>query len=205
MFRESLRVLTENRIMAVVFVVMVLLMAFCICIPNIYAEGNIYGTVRDDNNGNGGNIFIHSGEVQGGFNDVGTWTDIESIPELKGAQGIQGDTGNAGATGNDGANGVNGVDGVDGTKGTDGQDGAKGNTGRQGARGLQGRGLKDQYIGSVGLRLYDYQRHSATVSYGRDFNNKNNIVELRFTIKLGKSHTDRKIETLEKRLEELEK
>lgn len=88
-----------------------------------------------------------------------------------------------------------------GEKGDTGEQGIKGDTG---LHGIAGKGLKDQYIGSIGLRLWDSQRHSGEISYGYDFNNKNNIFIAKFTIKLGKSYTDLKLEKLEKRIKELE-
>lgn len=83
--------------------------------------------------------------------------------------------------------------------------GAKGDAGKQGIQGTIGEGLKDQYIGSIGLRLWDCKRHSGEISYGYDFNNKNNILEAKIVIKFGKSYEERKLESLEKRIKELEK
>jgi hypothetical protein len=124
-------------------------------------------TVKDDNDGNKGYILINTGIQQGG-NDVGHWTDIKDVPELKGdkgdkgdtgatgqqgiqgiqglqgdpgIQGIQGFKGDAGAeglNGIDGQNGLDGLNGVDGNNGLDGINGAKGDTGEQGIQGLTG-------------------------------------------------------------------
>ena len=49
-------------------------------------------TIKDNNDGNKGYILINTGEQQGG-NDVGHWTDISDVPELKGDKGDKGDTG----------------------------------------------------------------------------------------------------------------
>lgn len=83
--------------------------------------------------------------------------------------------------------------------------GAKGDTGERGIQGTAGEGLKDQYIGSIGVRLWDYKRHSGEISYGYDINNRNNILEAKIIIKFGKSYEERKLESLEKRIKELEK
>lgn len=89
---------------------------------------NPLGNVKDNNNGNQGYIFIHSGQRQGN-DDIGNWTDIATIPELKGGKG---DTGAAGArgdqgvTGKDGLNGLNGIDGAQGIHGDKGDTGAAG-------------------------------------------------------------------------------
>ena len=73
------------------------------------------GTVKDNNNGNKGYIFIHSGDIQGKYNDVGTWVDIKEVPELKGDKGEQG------IAGKDGYTPVKGVDYFDGKDGLNGE------------------------------------------------------------------------------------
>ena len=87
-------------------------------------------TIKDDNDGNKGYILINTGIQQGG-NDVGHWTDITTIPELKGEQGIAGFDGLNGINGLDGQNGLDGYtpikginyfDGIDGINGEDGLD-----------------------------------------------------------------------------------
>ena len=88
------------------------------------------------------------------------------------------------------------------TKGEKGDTGKQGVKGDSGLQGIAGQGLKDQYIGSIGLRLWDCQRHSAEISYGYDFNNNNNIIEAKIVVKFGKSYLDRKLEELEKKIKE---
>jgi len=121
-------------------------------------------TIKDDNDGNKGYILINTGIQQGG-NDVGHWTDITTIPELKGEQGIAGINGLNGINGLDGQNGLdglkgdtgeqgiagfdglNGIDGLNGDKGDTGEQGIQGFTGEQGIQGIQGiQGL----IGNIG-------------------------------------------------------
>lgn len=99
---------------------------------NVYAGGNwgsIKGTVRDNNNGEEGYILIHSGEVQGNYNDVGTWVNPENIPTLKGEKGD---------TGEQGLQGVQGVQGKRGVRGHRGKQGIQGEQGLQGIQGIQG-------------------------------------------------------------------
>jgi hypothetical protein len=100
-------------------------------------------TVKDDNDGNKGYILINTG-TKNGNSDIGHWTDISTVPELKGEQGEQGlpgigIDGKEGYTpiknvdyfdGKDGINGV-GVDGKDGV-GIQGLQGDKGDKGEQG-------------------------------------------------------------------------
>ena len=70
-----------------------------------------YGAnVTDDAKGNKGYILINNGTGQG---HQGTWTDIKTVPELKGAKGDKGDTGAQGIQGIAGNNGLNGADGAD--------------------------------------------------------------------------------------------
>ena len=71
-----------------------------------YAKCPIKGVVRDNNNGQKGQILVHSGVVQGFFDDVGTWTDADLLKGEKGdtgeqgIQGIQGIQGEQGVAGN---------------------------------------------------------------------------------------------------------
>lgn len=104
------------------------------------------GGVTDDNNGNKGNIFVSTGQNNGG-NSVGTWVDPKDVPELKGEKGDKGDKGDPGATGATGEQGIQGIqgeqgvageNGVDGKDGLNGIDGAKGDTGDKGDTGEQG-------------------------------------------------------------------
>jgi hypothetical protein len=103
-------------------------------------------TIKDDNDGNKGDIFVNTGTQQGN-NDIGHWTDITTIPELKGEQGIAGFDGLNGINGLDGQNGLDGYtpikgvdyfDGIDGINGEDGLNGEKGDTGEQGIQGFTG-------------------------------------------------------------------
>jgi len=97
-------------------------------------------TIKDDNDGNKGDIFVNTGTQQGN-NDIGHWTDITTIPELKGEQGVQGEQGIAGF------DGINGIDGLNGDRGDTGEQGIQGFTGEQGIQGIQGiQGL----IGNIG-------------------------------------------------------
>jgi len=118
-------------------------------------------TIKDDNDGNKGDIFVNTGTQQGN-NDIGHWTDITTIPELKGEQGVQGVQGIAGFDGLNGINGLDGqngldgytpikgvdyFDGLNGDKGDTGEQGIQGFTGEQGIQGIQGiQGL----IGNIG-------------------------------------------------------
>ena len=70
-------------------------------------------TVKDDNDGNKGYILINTGK-QNGNSDVGHWTDINDVPELKGEKGDKGDTGNQG------------IQGIQGEKGDKGDKGDRG-------------------------------------------------------------------------------
>ena len=96
-------------------------------------------TIKDDNDGNKGDIFVNTGTQQGN-NDIGHWTDITTIPELKGEKGDTG-IGIAGTNGLDGYTPIKGVDYFDGLNGE------RGDTGEQGIQGIQGiQGL----IGNIG-------------------------------------------------------
>jgi len=188
-------------------------------------------TIKDDNDGNKGDIFVNTGTQQGN-NDIGHWTDITTIPELKGEQGI---------AGINGINGLNGIDGLNGDKGDTGQQGIQGFTGEQGIqgiqgiqglignigntgeqgiqgvqgktgvkgdkgdRGLRGKGLKDQYKAGVGLRIFDTKRTQGEIAYYRDFNNQANEIVAKITIKLGSSYEEREISKTNSRLDRLEK
>jgi hypothetical protein len=81
-------------------------------------------TVKDDNDGVKGTILINTGNKNGN-SDVGHWTDITTIPELKGAKGDNG------LNGKDGTNGLDGINGIDGI-------GIKGDTGDKGDKGDRG-------------------------------------------------------------------
>jgi len=100
-------------------------------IVNAYAGQE---TIKDDNDGNKGYILINTGTLQGG-NDVGHWTDIKDVLELKGEKGDIGDTGLQGIqglTGDRGEQGLQGINGIDGLNGEQGIQGDIGDTGEQG-------------------------------------------------------------------------
>lgn len=107
-------------------------------IVNAFAvvEGGVE-TVKDNNDGNKGYILINTGTQQGG-NDVGHWTDIKDVPELKGDKGDKGDIGDTGLQGLQGIDGQNGLDGFNGAKGDTGDQGNIGDKGDIGLQGLQG-------------------------------------------------------------------
>jgi hypothetical protein len=86
-------------------------------------------SVTDDGKGNKGYILINNGKGQG---HQGSWTDITTIPELKGAKGDKGEQGIAGLNGNNGKDGINGLNGKDGQQGTQGFKGDKGDKGDNG-------------------------------------------------------------------------
>jgi hypothetical protein len=147
-------------------------------------------TVKDNNDGNKGYILINTG-TKNGQSDVGHWTDIVTIPELKGEKG---DIGQSGKDGLNGEQGLSGVNGQDGKNGTDGKDGKKGEQGEI------GKGLKDQYKAGIELRILDTKHTTWSTYMNRDFNNKTNEIGVKVTIKLGKSYELRRIEELEKKL-----
>jgi hypothetical protein len=116
---------------------------------NVYA-GVGWGTIKDNNNGSYGDILINSGTRQGN-DDVGTWVDISTIPELRGEQGIQGEQGIAGFNGLDGQNGIDGLNGIDGTNGLDGYTSIKGVDYFDGQNGLDGINGTNGLDGKDGL------------------------------------------------------
>ncbi len=136
------------------------------------------GGVVDNNNGSTGDILVATGE-NNGANSVGTWTNPTDIPTLKGEKGDKGEQG------------------ITGT-------GEQGERGLRGYRGYTGKGLKDQYKVGVELRIVDTKHTTWATYYNRDLNNKSNEVGIKCTIKLGKDYLDRKLEELERRVEEQE-
>ena len=192
------------------------------------------GGVTDNNNGNQGYILISTGE-NNGSNSIGHWTDVTTIPELKGEQGIagfdgvngldglngdKGDTGEQGIQGFTGEQGVQGIQGIQGLignigntgeqgiqgiQGVQGKTGVKGDKGDKGDRGLRGKGLKDQYKAGIGLRIFDTKRTQGEVAYYRDFNNNANEIVAKITIKLGSSYEEKEIAKTNSRLANLEK
>ena len=101
-------------------------------------------TVKDNNDGNIGDILVNSG-TKNGNSDVGHWVDPIDIPELKGdkgdtgLQGIQGIAGLNGKDGKDGQDGINGLNGINGVNGIDGVDGIDGINGLNGIDGQDGK------------------------------------------------------------------
>ena len=144
------------------------------------------GGVTDNNNGNTGNILIHSGTTNGA-NDVGTWTDSSSF------KGDKGDTGSSGQVGSNGSNGQNGEQG---------KKGKIGNVGKQGVQGLQGKGLKDRINLMIGVE-HEGEKWIKGIHGGYDVNNQAGIIEIRFTRKIGESYTDRQIKYLQKQIDEI--
>ena len=153
------------------------------------------GGVTDNNNGNQGNILIHSGTTNG-TNDVGTWTDSSSFKGEKGNTGTIGETGQTGTTGEQGENGSSGEKGNMGSKGN------MGNVGKQGVQGLQGKGLKDRVNLMLGIE-HEGEKWIKGVHGGYDVNNQAGIMEIRFTRKIGESYTDRQIKYLQKQIDEI--
>lgn len=76
-------------------------------------------TVTDDAKGNKGYILINNGKGQG---HQGTWTDIKTMPELKGEKGDKGDKGDVGIDGYTPIKDIDYFDGKDGLNGIDGKD-----------------------------------------------------------------------------------
>lgn len=89
----------------ILFYIMLIVIAFLVC-----GITNVFGAiVQDTNNGNKGYILINDGTT----GHRGKWTNIKTIPELKGDKGDKGDTGEAGKDGIDELDGLNGKDGKD--------------------------------------------------------------------------------------------
>ena len=160
------------------------------------------GGVTDTNNGNLGDIFLSTGENRGA-NSIGTWTDITTIPELKGEQGEQGLPG-ASITGKDGYTPIKDVDYFDGKDGLngvglDGKNGKDG-IGKQGLRGYTGKGLKNRQEAQLEIRIVDTKNTSLAIYGIYDFNNQISTVGAKCTIKIGKSYLEKKIEELERKI-----
>ena len=109
-------------------------------VGDIWAKG---GSVTDTNDCKKGNILIGTGKNTGG-RSIGTWTDIKTIPELKGEKGDTGERGLRGFKGDKGEQGIQGIIGERGIQGIDGKNGLRGYTGKQGVQGVKG------YIGNTG-------------------------------------------------------
>ena len=145
----------------------------------------------------------------------------------KGDQGIQGVKGNTGASGKDGKDGLNGVNGKDGLNGNDG---AKGDKGDQGVAGINGTNGKDynpevlnqqnnqlnnmnnrlskleqtQAIIGAEVRIYDGKKWVITSFI--DYSTNRSTIDrtgIRFTYKFGESYTDKRINELEAKINQL--
>ena len=139
---------------------LILVISFGLICGNVFSKPTSTGNVKDNNNGIQGDILIHSGNIEGNKNDVGTWTDIKSISELKGEkgdtgeqgiQGIQGETGEQGITGNTGEEGITGLNGVNGKEGEKGDTGIKGEEGTEGEEGYTPIKGIDYFDGKNGI------------------------------------------------------
>jgi len=119
-------------------------------------------TIKDNNDGQIGDILINTG-TRNGQSDVGHWTDITTIPELKGEKG---DTGVQGIAGKDGI-GLNGKDGYTPIKGVDYDDGVNG------ADGLSIKGDK----GDIGINGKDVDPITVTNLQNTDINLNNKITD----------------------------
>lgn len=64
--------------------------------------------------------------------------------------------------------------------------------------------LTDRYEAQIEIRMLDTKKTTWSSYYIYDAYNDIGTVGLKYTIKLGKSYIDKKIEELEKRIEELE-
>jgi len=136
----------RNRILGLIIVGLLL-----VGITNVYAGG--VETVKDNNDGNKGYILINTGVQQGG-SDVGHWTDVTTIPELKGDKGDTGDKGEQGIQGVQGIQGLKGDKGDTGQAGLDGLNGFDGQNGLDGLDGIDGLNGKDVDPAEV-IRLDD--------------------------------------------------
>lgn len=171
-----------------------------------FANGNVKGTVRDNNNGTEGQVLLHSGEVQGRYNDVGTWVDSDFLQGedgedgQDGEQGDKGDTGERGRRGITGETGAIGEQGEQGEQGEKGDEGKKGDKGNRGLQGLRGKGLEDRYEAILEGRILDTRKTTWSIYAGNDFNNNVQIYGVKCTIKFGRSYEERRLDELEKKL-----
>ena len=206
---------------------LILVISFGLICGNVFSKPTSTGNVKDNNNGIQGDILIHSGNIEGNKNDVGTWTDIKSISELKGEKG---DTGEQGITGLNGVNGEEGEKGDTGIKGEEGTEGEEGYTPIKGIDYFDGKnGIDvdpkevkrlDSRIDNVDNRLSELEETQTIVGLeGRiydsrkwqinifaDYSTNRNKVDrtgIRFTYKFGSSFEERKIEELERKLNKL--
>jgi hypothetical protein len=181
-----------------------------------------YGIVKDNNNGKEGQILINTG-IDSGSTDIGTWVDPSSISGLKGEKGDRGERGIAGRDGRDGVAGINGKDGEQGIQGLKGDTGNAGkdvdpatvdkfeneiNTNKTNTDMLNGKVNdleKTQAIIGIETRIYDGKKWVITTF--ADYTTTRQTVDsagVRFTYKLGKSYTDKKLEELEARLDNMD-
>jgi len=206
---------------------LILVISFGLICGNVFSKPTSTGNVKDNNNGIQGDILIHSGNIEGNKNDVGTWTDIKSISELKGEKG---DTGEQGITGLNGVNGEEGEKGDTGIKGEEGTEGEEGYTPIKGIDYFDGKNGIDvdpkevkrlnsridnvdnrlseleetQTIVGLEGRIYDSKKWQVNIF--ADYSTNRNKVDrtgVRFTYKFGSSFEERKIEELERKLNKL--
>lgn len=178
-------------------------------IANAYAGVE---TIKDDNDGNKGYILINTG-IQQGNNDIGHWTDIKDVPELKGDKGDKGDTGSKGDIGDEGEQGLQGIQGIKGIQGITGLNGKDFNPKEvnrldnriNDVENRVDKLEKTQYVAEAEFRVYDnkhltikpFVRHNFTRS-------KTDTIGVRFTIKLGESYEEKEITKTNVRLDKTE-
>jgi len=171
-----------------------------ICISFLLVSKAYSGGVTDNNNGNSGDILISTGQ-NNGSNSIGHWTDITTIPELKGEKGDKGDKGDTGEQGIQGIQGDKGDIGLQGQNGLNGLNGLNGEKGDTGDIGLQGESGLDGYTPIKDLDYFDGKDGEKGDTGEIDQktleeinNNTKNITE-----------TNNKIEDLDNRVGDLEK
>lgn len=157
---------------------------FLFLIVSFSYGANDYGDVKDNNNGNKGDILINAGETHGGKkNDVGTWVNVKDVPELKGEKGDRGEQG------------------IQGKQGIRGKTGAKG---EKGEVGLQGKGLKDRREFQYEEVIISEKRFEVSVYAIYDFNNQISTTGAKVKHYFGQSWTERQLEKVNVRLNKLE-
>jgi hypothetical protein len=153
-----------------------------------FADSKI-GNVKDNNNGNKGYILINSGQREGN-NDIGHWTDIKTIPELKGERGGIGATGQAGIDGKD-------VDPKEVKKLDNSIDGVNNRVSK-----LE----RIQFVLETSFRILDTKRIILRPFFRQNFTrNKIDVAGLKIDIKLCRSYEEKLIEKINNRLDLLEK
>jgi hypothetical protein len=171
-------------------------------------------TVKDDNDGNKGYILINAG-TKNGNSDVGHWTDITTIPELKGDKGDKGDIGITGQNGKDvdptTVTNLQNADTTEETTRTKADTQLQSNTNQvnNSVDNLSNRVSKlerTQYKVEVGVRVLDTKRLTITPYVSQNFTRGCvDEVGVRVTIKLGTSYEEREIAKTNARLDNLEK